>query len=94
MQSVGIPAECLPHISLSKQADFGDYQANGAMAAAKLMRAKPREIAQQILDQLSLDDIANKVEIAGPGFINIYLKTDWLNEQISLLCNQETGENA
>ena len=89
MQSAGIPSECLPHIAPSKQPTFGDYQANGTMAAAKKMRAKPRDIAQQIVDQLSLDDIAEKIEIAGPGFINIYLKSDWLSEQVTQICHRE-----
>ena len=90
MQSAGIPSECLPQIAPSKQLDFGDYQANGAMAAAKKMKAKPRDIAQQIVDWLSLDDIAEKIEIAGPGFINIYLKTDWLSGQVTQICHRQS----
>ncbi|MGH1440215.1 MAG: arginine--tRNA ligase [Cellvibrionaceae bacterium] len=85
MQAAGIPSDCGPHISPSKNAKFGDYQANGAMGAAKAMKQKPRDIAQSILDHLELDDIAEKMEIAGPGFINVYLKNGWLATQLSEL---------
>lgn len=90
MGAAGIPIECQPHISPnktapSKNASFGDYQANGAMGAAKAMKQKPRDIAQRILDHIALDDIAEKTEVAGPGFINIYLKPEWLAKQLSEL---------
>jgi len=85
MLAAGIPTECQPHIAPSKNPKFGDYQANGAMGAAKAMKQKPRDIAQSILDHIELDDIAEKMEIAGPGFINIYLKNDWLATQLSEL---------
>ncbi|MGH1469599.1 MAG: arginine--tRNA ligase [Cellvibrionaceae bacterium] len=83
MDKAGIPAECSPVIALSKKAGFGDYQANGAMGAAKKMGQKPRDIAQLILDNLELADATEKLEIAGPGFINIHLNPSWLGEQIS-----------
>jgi len=66
-------------ISRSTRPEFGDYQFNGAMALAKQLKQKPRDIAQLILDNLDLDDIADKLEIAGPGFINIHLKNSWLS---------------
>jgi len=58
--------------------EFGDFQANGIMAAAKQMRTNPRELAQKVVDVLDLRGIAERVEIAGPGFINIYLSQDFL----------------
>ena len=82
MQAADIPADYSPHVALSKKAGFGDYQANGAMAAAKALGKKPREVAQSIVDQLDLSGIAEKVEIAGPGFINIHLKQDWVAEHV------------
>ncbi|MEO0442967.1 MAG: arginine--tRNA ligase, partial [Pseudomonadota bacterium] len=82
MQAVGIPDKYQAHVAPSKKAGFGDYQANGAMGAAKAMGKNPRELAQSIIDQLALDDIAEKVEIAGPGFINIYLSVPWLAAQL------------
>ncbi|MFT7562026.1 MAG: arginyl-tRNA synthetase [Flavobacteriales bacterium] len=81
MVAAGIPPECAAHVTPSKNAQFGDYQANGAMAAAKVMKTKPRDLAQGICDKLQLDGIAVKTEIAGPGFINIYLDPTWLAQQ-------------
>ena len=91
MQAAGIPAECQPHIAPSKNAGFGDYQANGAMGAAKAMKSNPRAIAQSIVDNLDLAGIAEKIEIAGPGFINLYLSPTWLGEQIRTLTPQQGG---
>jgi arginyl-tRNA synthetase len=82
MKAAGVPPECQPHIALSKKAGFGDYQANGAMAAGKALKKAPRDVAQAILDNLSIDDIADKTEIAGPGFINIHLKPEWLAQKV------------
>lgn len=78
MQAAGIPSECSPTLALSGKPQFGDYQANGAMGAAKRLKTNPRELAQKILDNLELDGIADKLEIAGPGFINIYLSNRFL----------------
>lgn len=60
-------------IQPSSKLEFGDYQANGVMAAAKKLRMNPRELAQKVLHALDLEGIAEKIEIAGPGFINIHL---------------------
>ena len=78
MQAAGIPSECSPTLALSGKPQFGDYQANGAMGAAKRLKTNPRELAQKILDNLDLNGIADKLEIAGPGFINIYLSDKFL----------------
>ncbi|OVE82048.1 arginine--tRNA ligase [bacterium K02(2017)] len=57
---------------------FGDYQCNVAMTLTKKLKRPPREIAQSIIDQLELADVCEKIEIAGPGFINLHLKTAYL----------------
>lgn len=88
MSDVGIPNEYSPHVAVSKKAGFGDYQANGAMAAAKAMKTNPRELAQSIVNSLDLTGIAEQVEIAGPGFINIHLAPAWLAQQLQ---NAEAG---
>lgn len=90
MQAAGISAQCGPHIAPSKKIGFGDYQVNGAMAAAKEMGKNPRELAQLIIEQLDIETIAEKVEIAGPGFINIYLRRDWLAQQLVYLRKNPT----
>ncbi len=78
MSSAEIPEAFGAHVTPSKNPKFGDYQANGAMAAAKSMQTKPRELAQKICDNLLLDGIAKQIEIAGPGFINIHLDHTWI----------------
>ena len=82
MTLAGIPATCEPHIALSKGPAFGDYQANGAMGAAKVMGTNPRALAEHIVANLAMDDLAEKIEIAGPGFINIYLRSSWLAQGV------------
>lgn len=89
MTAAGIPAECAPHVAPSKNPQFGDYQANGAMAAAKAMKTNPREVAAKIVELVDLEGIANKIEIAGPGFINIHLTNEWLAEQASIALADE-----
>jgi len=94
MAAAGIPAECAPHVAPSKNPQFGDYQANGAMGAAKAVGRKPRDIAQEILDKVELDDLADKTEIAGPGFINVHLRSDWLAEQLKQQnCQTQSNES-
>ena len=65
------------------RAEFGDYQANGVMSAAKQLRKNPREIAQAVLDVLEAGDLLEKAEIAGPGFINLFLSGDALAARAS-----------
>jgi len=85
MQACGVPADLPALIAPGKKAGFGDYQANCAMGAAKAMGTNPRELAGKIVAALEpeLKGIADKLEIAGPGFINIDLNTVWLGEQIA-----------
>lgn len=83
MQACGVSADCPALIAPGKKAGFGDYQANCAMGAAKQMGKNPRELASQIVAVLDLKGIANKVEIAGPGFINIDLDPKWLGENLA-----------
>ncbi|WP_031566205.1 arginine--tRNA ligase [Rheinheimera texasensis] len=82
MIKVGLPADTNTAVTQSTKVEFGDYQINGAMAAAKLLKTNPRALAQQLVEVLELADIADKVEIAGPGFINVTLKPDWLATQL------------
>jgi arginyl-tRNA synthetase len=62
---------------------FGDYQSNVAMILAKQLKQKPRDIAQQIINHLDIQNIAETPEIAGTGFINLKLKTSFLEQEIS-----------
>jgi arginyl-tRNA synthetase len=85
MHACGIPADLPALIAPGKKAGFGDYQANCAMGAAKAMGTNPRELAAKIVAALQpeLKGIADKLEIAGPGFINIDLNPTWLGQQIA-----------
>ncbi|HDG1689763.1 TPA: arginine--tRNA ligase [Kluyvera georgiana] len=84
MIAAGAPADCEPQVRQSAKVQFGDYQANGVMAVAKKLGMAPRQLAEQVLSHLQLDGIANKVEIAGPGFINIFLDPAFLAEHVTL----------
>ena len=64
---------------------FGDYQTNAAMVIAKQAKKNPREIAQQLIEQLQVDDISLTPEIAGPGFINFRLTISFLEKQLTML---------
>ncbi|ENG4676800.1 arginine--tRNA ligase [Salmonella enterica subsp. enterica serovar Uganda] len=82
MIAAGAPADCEPQVRQSAKVQFGDYQANGMMAVAKKLGMAPRQLAEQMLTHLDLSGIASKVEIAGPGFINIFLEPAFLAEQV------------
>jgi arginyl-tRNA synthetase len=81
--AAGAPVDCEPQVRQSAKVQFGDYQANGVMAVAKKLGMAPRQLAEQVLSHLNLDGIANKVEIAGPGFINIFLDPAFLAQGVS-----------
>ncbi|MCH9652429.1 MAG: arginine--tRNA ligase [Planctomycetes bacterium] len=73
------PSSMIEMLKASQDAKFGDYQANFAMPlAAKLDGVKPRDLAVLIADKVDLSDFCEPLEVAGPGFINIKLKQDWL----------------
>jgi arginyl-tRNA synthetase len=73
------PAVVVP----SGRPEFGDYQANGVMGAAKAKKMNPRQLAEQVVAVLDLKGIASKVEIAGPGFINISLAPEFLAQRVA-----------
>ena len=69
-------------IENSTKKEFGDFQTNFAMVASKIIGKKPREIADIIINNFRENDLIEKLEAAGPGFINIYLKNSFLNSEI------------
>ena len=83
LHTLGAPATVSAIVKPSARVEFGDYQANGVMAAAKQLKMNPRELATRLLENVDLSDLATKIEVAGPGFINIYLKNDYLAEAIN-----------
>lgn len=75
-----LPLESYPQPLLlpASQAKFGDYQSNVCLSLAKQVGKAPRELAQDVVAHLNVDDICQPVEIAGPGFLNFRLKPDFL----------------
>ncbi|MDX2199688.1 MAG: arginine--tRNA ligase [Phycisphaerae bacterium] len=71
------------HVRAAGDSKFGDYQCNAAMALAKQFALKPRELAEKLVATAKLDDIAEKIEIAGPGFINITLKIAYIESVLA-----------
>ncbi|MEE9304407.1 MAG: arginine--tRNA ligase [Thiotrichaceae bacterium] len=93
LQKAGAPDNTPSVIKPSNRPEFGDYQANGVMGAAKQLKMNPRELAGKVLEHLDLTGIAEKVEIAGPGFINIHLDNAWLAEQTKAVLNKEIAQD-
>ena len=64
---------------------FGDYQCNDALKLAKRLRRNPREAAQAVAAALAGEGVFDKVEVAGPGFLNLTVSPEWLNERLAAL---------
>jgi arginyl-tRNA synthetase len=83
--------DCAAIVRLATDPKFGDYQANGVMALAKQLKTNPRKLAEQVVAQLDLSDLCEPPEIAGPGFINLRLKPQYIAGQL-LQINGDPGE--
>lgn len=81
--AAGFPEDTNPAVAASAKANFGDYQINAAMGLGKKQKMNPRDVASKIIEHLDVSDIADKVEIAGPGFINLHLSAAWLSQQLA-----------
>lgn len=68
-------------LQAASKAEFGDYQINGVMGAAKARKVNPKVLAEEVITALDLKDIASKIEIAGPGFINIHLSEKFVAQK-------------
>lgn len=84
LTAAGAP-DAPPVVQPAARPEFGDYQANGVMGAAKRLGRKPREMAEAVLAAAELDDIVEHAEIAGPGFINLTLASKVLIERVQAL---------
>ena len=62
---------------------FGDYQCNDALKFAKRAKANPREVGSKVAEALKGNDVFEKVEIAGPGFLNLTVSSAWLASRLS-----------
>src|SRR5580658_9233739 len=81
------PEPWLETIRRAQDARFGDYQANFAMALGRQLNKKPQELAAEVVARLDLADICLPPEVAGPGFINLRLKDEWLIAQLAAAVN-------
>ena len=80
-----IEAVPLPAFNVERPADVshGDFSCNAAMASAKALRSNPRAIGQMIADAAVLDGtVFEKIEVAGPGFLNFFISPLWFNETV------------
>lgn len=87
----GAPAPPLVHTA--SKPEFGHYQADGVIAAAKQRKTNPQALAEEVLAALRADDMAEPIEIAGPGFLNIRLKDSFLAAHLDVnapLCEPAT----
>jgi arginyl-tRNA synthetase len=82
--SGALSIEEIPELEIDtpRNKDFGDYSANVAMVLARQLGMPPRDVAQRIVERVAVDGIIDKVQIAGAGFINFYLKPDWYHEVV------------
>lgn len=74
-------------IEKSKDTTHGDYASNVAMKLARLFSKSPRDVASLIIDNIDMNDIA-KIEIAGPGFINFFMKNDSLQQIVKKIIEE------
>jgi len=74
--------DALSQIKASSDSKFGDYQFNGSMGLAKEAKVSPRKVAEKIVEFFALPDVLEPVEIAGPGFLNLRIRPQWLAEKI------------
>ena len=70
-----LPADISPDVMIERTRDraHGDYASNLALLLAKSARSKPRDIAEKLVAAIKAGDTVQKIEIAGPGFINFFL---------------------
>jgi arginyl-tRNA synthetase len=79
------PPGAAPTLERSKKADFGDYSTNAAMLLAPSLKAPPREIAERLGQALQrrLGERLDHVEVAGPGFLNVFLADAWYTDALA-----------
>ena len=82
-------ADADPMLVPASRPEFGDYQCNVAMPLGKSLKSKPRDIAENIVARLRLEDVCEPIEIAGPGFLNIKLRMPFMQEQLRRMIADE-----
>ena len=74
-----------------RPSDRADFQANGALALAKRLGRKPRELAEEVCSHLDLEGICSLVEVSGPGFINLFLEPQFLAAELARAATEGLG---
>ncbi len=83
-----------PLIRAARSAQFGDYQCNAAMSLASVAGVPARELAQRIAAAAEVADLVESLEVAGAGFINIRLRTDFLAGYLGAIAPPPSGTSA
>ncbi|HCS53528.1 arginine--tRNA ligase [Rubinisphaera sp.] len=83
------PGRYIAMVLPAQNAQFGDYQANCAMPLSKVLGKPPREVAADLIAEVDVSDLCEPPEIAGPGFINLKLKTDLLEQEFAKVFTSE-----
>ena len=91
MQKASGLENCAAMLKPTTDPKFGDYQANGVMAVAKQLKTNPRQLAEKVVEQLDVSDMCEMPEVAGPGFINLRLKPEFIAKRL-LEINADTSE--
>ncbi|MEJ2647625.1 MAG: arginine--tRNA ligase [Sedimentisphaerales bacterium] len=82
MAEVSGQEKCSAIVRQATDPKFGDYQVNGVMALAKQIKTNPRKLAEKVVEKHDIGDICEDPEIAGPGFINLRLKPEFIADSL------------
>lgn len=91
--ALGAPSPADPQVRVAQDARFGDYQCNAALSLAKAMKLAPRALAENLVSAVDLSDIAEPLEIAGPGFINIRVRPTFLATRLAEIPAPPTADS-
>ena len=76
-------------ITIATNEKFGDFQTNFAMMNSKVIGGNPRKIAEELVNNIPENEVIEKLEIAGPGFINIFLKDSFVSKYVGLMTSEK-----
>jgi arginyl-tRNA synthetase len=95
-ESLGGAPSKAPTLERPPQADLGDYSTNAAMMLAGALRQPPREVAERLGEELGrqLGPAVERVEVAGPGFLNLHMADDWCKAAAAAAISAEDGFGA
>jgi len=84
-----IPADTLIDVVTATDDAFGDFQCNAPMGLARILRLSPKAIAEKFAAHANRPPIIDRIEVAGPGFINIHLANEWITNYLALIESDE-----